>query len=383
LPPKQQAAPDSPFLSELIQIFLENEGKRDIGPMMKKHNAVLPMFLEFVGNKQVSHLRQKSDIVDFLEMVMRLPPRWKDIHDKQKLSARQIAEQSHPVTIAEGTFAGTYRASVSMFLDWAMTNYQDEGFPTSLTVSKIGYHGARKRGTQQKQRALTLDELKRLFEGPEMAAIAADPACPGRFWLPHVLLFTGARINEICQVNPQTDIRQDLSSIWFIRITEEEGDEDDEGVTKSVKTGTTREVPIHHALTELGFIKYVERVKAAGAKVLFPEWKPRAGRASVNAERWFNRHLREIGLHGVKNAKGHAIRGAHAFRHSLLTYGSKQGLNLRPISGHVEKSDNKVADGYEDETIIAPLGEKKRLLDQLDYGIKFFMPVEPRPSRTV
>lgn len=60
---------------------------------------------------------------------------------------------------------------------------------------------------------------------------------------------------------------------------------------------------------------------------------------------------------------GFAIRGAHAFRHTILSYGKKQGLNLRCITGHKEQSDNEVADGYEDDTIVRPLAERKRLLD--------------------
>lgn len=167
LAPRQESAPQSPLLSTLIESFLEDQAGRNITDMMKKHRSVLPMFLNIIGDKPASQLRQ-TDIVDFFALVHKLPPRWKNIHDKQKLSIRQIADQNHAELMAEGTFSGTYRASVSIFIDWAVTNHQDAGFPTALTVSKIEYRGNRKKGTQQKQRALTIDELKRLFEGPEM-----------------------------------------------------------------------------------------------------------------------------------------------------------------------------------------------------------------------
>lgn len=43
--------------------------------------------------------------------------------------------------------------------------------------------------------------------------------------MPHIGLFTGARVNEICQVNPQTDTREE-DGIWYFSITDEtEGDE--------------------------------------------------------------------------------------------------------------------------------------------------------------
>jgi hypothetical protein len=50
------------------------------------------------------------------------------------------------------------------------------------------------------------DELKNLFEGAALAKIANTPRKVHQFWLPLVGLYTGARVNEICQLNPQTDI---------------------------------------------------------------------------------------------------------------------------------------------------------------------------------
>lgn len=377
--PAPASAPEGPVtppakLSAVIADFLAQEGERDIDAMMKKHRFVMPMFLEVIGDKPIIAMKQ-SDITDFFKLVHRLPPHWRAIQKKRNLPIRKIAELEYDKLIAEDTFTGTYRACISSFLGWAKTNWQDKGFSTTLTVEKISYNGKRKSGTQQTQRALTQDELKRLYEGDEMRALADDPAHAERYWLPHVELFTGARVNEICQLNPQTDILQDAENgIWYFWINEKT--EGDERIVKSVKTGEARTAPIHQKLIELGFLGYVERTKASGAKLLFPNWEPRGGRASPNAERWFNRFLRAIGIHGVLNEKGRAARGTHAFRHTLLTYGKLAGQNLRCVTGHKEKSDNVVADGYEDETILLPLTEKKARLDRLDFGLSFHRPAQ-------
>jgi integrase len=320
-----------------------------------------------------SDLRQ-IDLMDFFKVVHHLPPRWKYIQDNKGLSARKISEMPHDKLIAEDTFVGTYRACISAFIGWAKTSRQDQGFPTTLTVEKVAYSGTRKAG-ENKQRAFTPIELKRLFEGEEMSALAADPMREQHFWLCHVGLFSGARVNEVCQLNPQVDISQDQAGIWYFNIAEETDGHKD--IDKSVKTSVARKVPIHRKLLELGILDYLDRIKAAGSTLIFPEWKPRGGRASPNAERWFNRFLRDIGLHGVKNERGKAIRGFHAFRHTLLTYGRMQGLNLFCISGHVEKSEvvNDVGEGYIDEDIALPLAEKQRRLDTLAYDIEFFRPV--------
>src|SRR5690606_31733883 len=123
---------------------------------------------------------------------------------------------------------------IRRFLDWAITNYQDRGFPTTLTTKLIEYDGSRK-GGENHQRAFSTTELARLLTGPEMRKMAENPEDQHKFWLPHLGLFTGARVNELCQLHPEHDILQDSESkVWYLRITTE--GEAVEGVRKSVKT---------------------------------------------------------------------------------------------------------------------------------------------------
>jgi integrase len=187
-------------------------------------------------------------------------------------------------------------------------------------------------------------------------------------------LYTGARVNELCQINPQTDVFKDpATGIWCICLNEDS--EAGEGIVKSMKGGKNRAIPMHRHLIELGFPEYLEAIKKTKAKQLFPAWKPRSGRAAPSAIDWFGTFLDEIGLRGVENENGRSLRGMHAFRHTLLTYGRLAGVNLRCISGHAEKSDNPVADGYEDDTLLTTLSDKLDRLDKLDYGLKFPVPL--------
>ena len=45
--------------------------------MFRKHQTVLPMFLEFTGNKPINDLKQ-ADINGFFALLEKLPPRWPD-----------------------------------------------------------------------------------------------------------------------------------------------------------------------------------------------------------------------------------------------------------------------------------------------------------------
>jgi integrase len=340
--------------------------------MLKKHHIVLPLFLEFVGDKPISDIKQ-ADIKGFFALLNKLPPRAKDQARKLKLSLTALAERPHATTLSSASIKDTYLACLRQFLSDAKRDWLDEGFPPHITTDGCGYTGISK-GGESKQRALSPNDLKRLFEGPEFQSFSSNPDELHKFWLPMLGLYTGARVNELCQINPQTDAFKDpKTGIWCICLNEDS--EADEGIVKSMKGGKNRAIPMHRHLVKLGFPEYLEAVKRTKAKRLFPAWKPRSGRAAPSAIEWFGTFLDEIGLRGVENENGRSLRGMHAFRHTLLTYGRLAGVNLRCISGHAEKSDNPVADGYEDDTLLTTLSDKQERLEKLDYGLNFPTPV--------
>lgn len=364
-----------PMLSKVIEDYLSGYPKQSKSAMFKKHQAVLTMLLEVIGDKSVNEILQ-ADITDFFRLIVKLPPRWKDKCRQQKIGIRELAKQNHETTLSPKAFDDTYVASVRPFLKWARVNYQDQGFPAILTLDGIEYAGGRKEG-ESKQRAMKRDELVRLFEGPEMRRYAEDPSLAHMYWLPHVGLFTGARVNEICQLNPQTDILCDEEhGVWHFWINT--ATEADPRVIKSVKTGDERRVPIHKQLIELGFLDYVSSVKASGAKLLFPKWLPVNNRASGNAEDWFRQFLRELNLRD--ETPNSCLLGMHAFRHTLLTYGASQKppLSLFCITGHAQDGApipaTGAGKGYLTMSLLSPLNDRADLLNQLDYKLNFIKP---------
>lgn len=364
-----------PTLRAVVDAFLARYEQRGKPQMLKKHRPALNMLVEVVGDKPVNELRQ-TDINEFFDVLTLLPPRWSDQCRKLKLSVRELAELEHEETIGPKTFQDGYIASVRPFLEAAQRDYGDQGFPVKLTTKGIEYLGDQEEDVN-KQRAFKPAELVRLFGGVEMQAFAADPAQHDKYWLPMLGLFTGARVNELCQLNPQVDIAQDAESgVWHLWINADT--EADNGIRKSVKTGDSRKVPIHKKLLELGFVEHVTYLKAAGAKRLFPSWKPSKGRASAEAEKWFRQLLEGAGLRDeTPKAK---LLGMHAFRHTLLSYGtaSRPSLNLGVITGHAQIAQgvSAVQAGYNDESITNKLKDRQELLDKLDYGIEFFCPLQ-------
>ena len=119
--------------------------------------------------------------------------------------------------------------------------------------------------------------LKALFGGPVHAqgARPKNGALEAAYWLPLLALFTGARLNELGQLRT-SDIAQEVMPpdygggvVWVIRITADEV----EGL-KLKSASSARRVPVHAALVELGFLDYLDAVKATGSVKLFPALRP-------------------------------------------------------------------------------------------------------------
>ena len=77
------------------------------------------------------------------------------------------------------------------------------------------------------------------------------------FWLPLLGIFSGARLNELASVE---DVKLDTASgVRFATVIE------DEEAGRGVKTEhSLRAVPVHPELVRIGFLEFVEHVRAAG-----------------------------------------------------------------------------------------------------------------------
>lgn len=355
----QKGTPSAPLLSVVINYFLENYPDKT-RPMYRKHRSVLPVFLDCLGNRPVDQLKQ-MDIEDFAKVISRLPPRAAPLARQMKLSIKALSELEHPKTIAPKTFEDTFMASVRPFIAASRRIFGDSGFPSNLTTEGVVYRGTVKTGGN-KQRPMTVQELQRLADA--LGPFTGDAAAVHKLWLPMVALHTGARINEICQINPQVDIGTD-DDVPYFHITDET--EGDERIRKSVKNeASRRRVPIHPDLISAGFMEYVETTKATGAKLLFPQWAPSKRQASPNAEDWFGGFLRESGLRD--DTPGRRVVGFHAFRSTFLNRAKVLGVQgADNLTGHTGNT-SRVVRGYVEEL---PLPQKLEILKQITFKLQW------------
>lgn len=130
-------------------------------------------------------------------------------------------------------------------------------------------------------RPFTCEELNKIFSSP-VYANGDENKFAYRFWLPLIALFTGARLNEICQLYLD-DIRK-VNDVWVLDINNNKPD-------KQLKNGASKRlIPIHpFLLNDLKILNYVEVLTKKREQRLFPELKPLKATGKYNhaASKWF------------------------------------------------------------------------------------------------
>jgi integrase len=160
------------------------------------------------------------------------------------------------------------------------------------------------------------------------------------YWIPLLLRYTGARLNEICQLIFEDVSRVD--GVYCLKIRDNfEG--------QSVKNSSSiRLVPIHNELIEKGFLEFVD---SKSEDRLFPELPLINGYYSSNASKWFQRRRSSLGL-----GKG---LDAHSFRHTFINELKQLGVSkeiVECIVGHKHNSES--FDTYSNQynpNILAPI----------------------------
>ncbi len=157
------------------------------------------------------------------------------------------------------------------------------------------------------------DDLKGLFESDAYRKNSFTK--PSQYWLPPLALFTGARLNELCQLRTiDVGEHDDIPTLTI-----------DDSDSKRLKTGASRRiVPIHSKLIELGFLAYVRSVGAGRIFPELPENPSRPGDFTKEATRWFTTYRRAAGVEkaraggGSSEASARSRKAFHSFRTTFI-----------------------------------------------------------------
>lgn len=173
-------------------------------------------------------------------------------------------------------------------------------------------------------------------------------------WGALILLYTGARLNEIASLT--VDDVKEKDGIWYFDIN-------DEGDDKSLKTeAAKRIVPVHSALIELGFMGFLQKSKAqrkSNERLLYELTYSVRTRWGRMLGRWFN----DIFLPALELKTDRLV--LHSLRHTVITRLQRADVEIPKIQGLVGHEPDTVTMGVYGNQYTLP--QLKDAIERLEY----------------
>lgn len=294
---------------ELFQIYAAENPRNISSDTLNQARRDIGTFVDYVGsNCPVSRMDKKA-VREWKALLMRYPVKASETKAFSGMKIAQIVKYNEKVgkPVLTPRTVNRYLSNLGAFCNWLVNHgYIDQNPTDGMSLSKEN---------KISTFPFTSEQLNTLFKSPLFAGCQSatewrNVAKTGtikirdhRYWVPLIMLFSGARPAEIAQLNIE-DVRQEHNQ-WIMHITTE-GDGD-----KSVKTrGSMRVVPIHSELIKLGFLDYHASMKRAEQPRLFPLAERNSrGQMIADFSREFGRYLERIEM---KIGRGLSL---YSFRH--------------------------------------------------------------------
>jgi len=345
--PHQSAPVRSANLRDLIEQYvqcqvLENSWQ---DKTKEENKAIFETLVEIIGNIDLTEINHQTADT-YRTTLKRLPPNMNKSPKYRDKSVQQILATNPKETLSD-TSVNKYMRRISAMFNWGV----DRDLAAKNFFRRKPIQESKK--ANEKRDMLTIDDLAALFS-PDVFMTEADQ--PFKFWTPLIALYTGARQNEIAQMDGKDVL--EIHGMWCFRF-----------ITAKQKKYTERIVPVHSRLIELGIVDYA---KGQSGK-LFPELHHRRDGYGHEVSKWYNRYRRKCGLTDVRN------KDFHSFRHTFSTELFRVGVNptlIAELDGHVTGNGQRRT--TTEEVYIKPseVGSLKQAIEMLDYGppLKKVMP---------
>ncbi|HGE8282535.1 TPA: DUF6538 domain-containing protein [Serratia marcescens] len=330
-------------VSEVLEEFLAYKHSGDIKlASEEKIRSRISHFIDIVGDITLAEL-DRNIVKNYVSRMQRMP-------SNLYLMRRRYAAESLDQLIEKALDAGEplmtkdaierHMASLGSMLEWA----RKENYLIANPVENVLAKRKKIVRSQDNRHQFSDDELELIFSAYWFKTGAGVPNKfgryidfrPYRYWLPLLALYTGGRMNELCQLY-LSDIRVSENGVAYLDFNLDAPDKVmDSEADKSLKTlNALRQMPIHPELIRLGFLKYVEALKSDGQERLFPELKFNKTKGYRGyASKWFNELYcgNQLGL----ERNGKIV--FHSFRHNYVNSLDRLELSERMIAqlvGHV------------------------------------------------
>jgi integrase len=289
----------------------------------QRYQGNFRIILQILGDDFPIDAVDHGTVRDLKETLFKLPA---GMNKKTAFQGKPVPEiielnetEIHAETLSVSTI-NAYLTTLGAFFKWCVGNgYMSQNFAEGF---KIKTNRTRKRPDEIRQ-AFTPDHLNQIFSAPEYTEDKAKESY--QFWLPILGLYTGARMNELCQLKLKAV--QTVDGIPSLVIQNDPEDE-----TVRVKNSASRRIiPLHPFVSqELNFMGYVQKLKEQGETRLFPELPYQNSNYGHKASKWFAAFKKKCGLDSNQLV-------FHSFRHTLSNNLKQQLITetlIDELTGH-------------------------------------------------
>lgn len=337
VPKKEREPKGKTFLVEMIRIYTAEKQSGWTDKTKMEVAGVFKMVVDLMGNADVTTITRPT-LIELRSDLLKVPPNF--YVKNRNGSIRDAVKESSGQGLSIKT-VNKHMARIGSLLKYC----QELGYITHNPAT--GLQLVDKQRADEERSVYTCEDIKKIVSNLPKAA-----EYPERYWIPLIGLYSGLRLNEICQLHIEDVI--EIEGHWCFDIN-------DVG-NKRLKNGASaRIIPVSPKLIEAGFIRYYESLKAGD--------QPRL---------WMN--LTHIDLHGYTNSIGkwyarfnreHVTddpkRVFHSMRHTVADSLKQAGVPevvISEIMGHAHQSitSGRYGKRYQPKVLL-------EALMRLDYGV--------------
>ena len=336
-----QEGPDNPCFSKVCEAYIREKGAGLAPSSLLSVQLAVRRFMEQAGDLPIKAYRKREHIIRYKDALLALPKNlpaplaklpmptvlerirkgaFPHLQQAPKLSARTINEK--------------YLAFVQVVFSYAVNNGLVEVNPCT------GVRAASNTTELEDVSVLPFskEDLSVIFQrsglyhphgcGAVGRLYASKTKLLDYRWLVLLALYTGARIEELAQLDRQ-DVRQE-AGVWFIHIRAEMA------TGRRVKNrASIRKVPLHSRLLELDFLDFARQGEGTGKLFSLLSDKQDGGKRSNAFSQWWRRFLASLDLENGDRKHFHSFR--HTFKREGRNSGQIAPELLDALQGHAQQ----------------------------------------------